>query len=180
MPMTEQTKKITALLERLPELAGGKVPPVDPALAGEIAESILQGGEPALAALLDGLGAVDDGSDWKARLMLHAVVNLAAGADGAASRETVAGTLLAESAGGRPAGVRVFLLGQLRLLAGADAVPAVVPLLTAVAPGVADAAAAVLVSIGPAALPALRLAHEGAEPRHQEVIGNAIAQVEDR
>ena len=65
----------------------------------------------------------------------------------------------------------------MRLIAAADAVAKLVPLLAADDPPLADAAATVLVSIGSPSKAPLAAALKTAQGRRKEVIENAMAQI---
>ncbi len=153
------------------------MPPVDPRLADELVQACLQAGKECIVGLIDGIGAVDNGSDWKPRFLLQALVAAVGVADRGPQRRMLADALLAEATGERSPAVRAFLLARLRLIAGDDAVAKLVPLLAAEDPQLADAAAAVLVSVGPPAKQALANALKGAKGRAQAVIANALAQI---
>jgi len=169
-----------SLLGRLPDLDRGKMPAVGTALAEGLLRELLQGGEERLLDLVAGIKEVDNGDDWKARFLLHRLVMLVGAADRAEQRGMVAGLLLEESIGERPAGVRVFLLSQLRLIADGTAVPKLVSLLGANEREIVDGASMALVSIGEDALPALRKALAKAQGPQRDVIANAVAQVGGR
>ena len=79
MPETD-TKK-NPLLNSLPDLQGGKMPPIDPKLADEVVQTILKGGKDAIIGVIEMLREVDEGADWKPRFMLQALV-IAAGNPG--------------------------------------------------------------------------------------------------
>lgn len=175
--MTETATKTNALLNRLPELQDGKMPPIDADLCAELVQTLLQDGKPAIAGLIDALREVDNGSDWKARFLLNTLASSAAAPALAPRRQMLAALLLDEAAGTRPAPVRTFLLARLRLLADKDAVPQLIPLLAAEDPQLCDAGAAVLVSIGTPAKAPLAEALKTAQGRRKEVIGNALAQI---
>jgi hypothetical protein len=175
--MPDRITEIESLLRRLPDLEKGKMPAVDPGLAEKLLERLLKGGEGLVRDLASRIDEVDSGKDWKARFLLHRLTMLVGAPDRAAQRGMLAGLLLEESIGGRPAGVRVFLLSQLRLVADGTAVPKVVVLLGANESEIVDAAALVLVSIGVDALPPLRKALAGAQGPQRDAIGNAIAQM---
>ncbi len=146
--MPETKTKTSSLLDRLPELKKGKMPPVDPKLAAGLARNLMEGGKGAIVALIDELREVDDGSDWKARFMLFTLVTSAGAPGRDRQRRMLSEVLLAETAGDRPASVKTFLVSQVRLIAGGDAIPKLLPLLASDHPPVSDAATAVLVSIG--------------------------------
>ena len=145
MPESE-TKKIPAL-DSLPDLQGGKMPPIDPKLADETVQTVLKGGKDAIIAIIDLLRETDDGTDWKARFLLQALV-IAVGNPGQdATRQTLAAILLDESIGSRPVPVRIFLLARLRFIATNDMTAKLTPLAGGGDPRLADAAAAVLATI---------------------------------
>jgi hypothetical protein len=75
--MPETKTKTSALLDRLPELRKGKMPPIDPKLNAELVNTVVAGGKPSVTELIDELQEVDDGSDWKGRFLLHALVTSA-------------------------------------------------------------------------------------------------------
>ena len=170
--------EINALLSRLPELEGGKMPPVDPNLTTELVLALLKGGKQAIGGLIDALKEVDNGGDWKARFLLQALTIAVGAAEQVAQRQMLADALLGEAAGSRPASVKTFLLQRLRLIAGKDAVPQLVTLLASDNPQLSDAAATVLVSIGPPSKAPLAAALNAAQPgRSKELIENALAQI---
>lgn len=127
--MTETETKTNALLSRLPELQGGKMPPIDPALTNELVPTLLKGGKDAITGLIDTLREVDNGSDWKARFLVQALVSAVGTAAQAPQRQMLTEILLAEATGSRPAAVRTFLLTRLRLIADTNAVAKLIPLL---------------------------------------------------
>lgn len=170
--------KTSALLDRLPELRKGKMPPIDPKLSTEIVTSIAKDGQAAVGALIDTLQEIDDGSDWKARFLLRNLVTSTGNPGQDQVRRQLAKTLLAEATGNRPAPIRTFLLLQLRLIADKEAVPKLIPLLSAKDAPLANAAAATLVSIGIPARPPLNAALKSAKGRFQELIEYALVQID--
>jgi hypothetical protein len=175
--MTETETKTSALLNRLPELQDGKMPPIDATLSTELVQTILKGEKDAIVGVIDALREVDNGGDWKARFLLQTLVSSAGTPAQAPQRRRLADVMLDEAAGTRPASVRTFLLARLRLIAGKDAVAKLIPLLAAEDPQLADAAATVLVSIGIPSKAPLEEALKTAQGRRKEVIGNALAQI---
>lgn len=175
--MNETATKTRSLLDRLPELQGGKMPPIDANLTHELVQTFLQGGKDAIVGLIDTLREVDNGSDWKTRFLLHSLVSSVGSPAQAAPQELLGATLLDAAAGSRHVYVRTFLLIQLRRIASPDMVPKIIALLAAEAPQLADAAAAALVSIGAPAKAPLAAALKGAQGRQQEVIENALRQI---
>jgi hypothetical protein len=175
--MSETATKTNPLLERLPELEGGKMPPIDPKLAAELVQATLAGGKEAIIALIDQLKEVDNGSDWKARFLLQALIVSVGTPAQDPQRQMLATVLLDEAAGTRPPSVRTFLLARLRLIAGGDMVAKLVPLAAAQDAQFADAAATVLVSIGAPAKEPLANALKTAQGRPKDVLANALAQI---
>ena len=94
-----------------------------------------------------------------------------------AERGMVAKELLDEASGGRPAPVKAFLVQQLRLIAGKEAVGGLVPLLADDHAPLADAASAALVSVGEDARGALKSALKGAKGRQKDLIAHALLQI---
>ncbi|MCX6877067.1 MAG: hypothetical protein NTW21_25140 [Verrucomicrobia bacterium] len=175
--MTEIETKTNAILKRLPELQEGKMPPVDANLSTELVQAILKDGKNSIVGLIDALRELDNGSDWKTRFLLNTLVSAVGTPAQTAPRQMLATALLDEALGTRPSAVRAFLLGRLRLIADKEMVAKLIPLLAADDPPLADAAAAVLVSIGTPAKAPLAAALMGAQGRRKEVIENALAQL---
>ncbi|MEI6674307.1 MAG: hypothetical protein WCO57_03920 [Verrucomicrobiota bacterium] len=173
--MTET--ETNALLNRLPELQEGKMPPIDANLSSELVQTLLKGGKDAISGLINAVREVDNGSDWKARFLVTTLVS-SVGAPGQDSQQQMlAAALLDEATGTRPESVRIFLLARLRLIAGKDAVAKLIAFLAGDNPQLSDAAAAVLVSIGSPAKEPLAEALKAAQGRRKEVIENALAQI---
>jgi len=196
--MTETETKTSNLLSRLPDLQecktppfdsslnaeevqivlqGGKVPPIDANLTAELVQTLLQGGKQSIVGLIDALREVDNGADWKARLLLQALTMAVGTPEQAVQRQMLADVLLDEATGTRPSAVRIFLLARLRLIADKDAVKKLIPLFTAADPQLAEAAATVLVSIGQPSKEPLAEALKAAQGRSKEVIEYALAQI---
>lgn len=154
------------------------MPAIDAKVSAELVLAVLQGGKDAVLGLIDGLRETDDGSDWKIRFLLQALVSEVGTDAREPQRRMLASVLLAEATGERPSSVRTFLLGRLRWIAGQDCVAGLLPVLAASDPNLGDAAAAVLVSIGPAAEAPLARALESATGRAQGLIANALVQIE--
>jgi hypothetical protein len=169
--------EINALLNRLPDLQGGKMPAIDANLSTELVQTFLKGGKAAITGLIDTLREVDNGSDWKARFLVTTLVSSVGTPGQESQRQLLAAILLDEATGGRPESVRIFLLARLRLITGKDAVAKLIALLAADKPQLNDAAAAGLVSIGSPAKEPLSEALKTAQGRRKEVIENALAQI---
>jgi len=175
MPETET--KNNPVLNSLPDLQDGRMPTIDPKLANEAVQTVFTGGKDAITGVIGSLREVDDGTDWKARFMLQALVIAAGNPDRDAPRRMLATILLDEAAGSRPVPIRSFLLARLRLIADKDMVAKLIPLAGADHPQLADAAATVLVSIGTPAKESLTEALKSAQGRTKEVFENALAQI---
>ena len=78
-------------------------------------EAIVAAGAPAVAGLVARLKEVDDGTDYRARYLLHVLAIWLGHPDRAAARQAFEAALLREAEGEHPKGVRRFLLQQLRI-----------------------------------------------------------------
>jgi hypothetical protein len=175
--MPETATNTNALINRLPDLQEGKMPPIDKNLCTELVQTLLKGGKDAIVGLIDALREVDNGSDWKARFLLNTMVFSLGTPEQSTHRSMLANVLLEEAAGARPAAVRTFLLARLRMIADKDSVAKLIPLLAAEDPQLTDAVATVLVSIGTPSKEPLAGALKAAQGRRKEVIENALAQI---
>jgi hypothetical protein len=165
------------LLAKLPESKDGKMPPIDADLTNDLGHDLIDGGRPAVAALLRSLREIDDGSDWKSRFLLNALA-IHVGETGHDERkQDFIDSCLSELGGDYPDTVKAFTLTQLRLVAGPKDAPKILPLLDSAHPQIADAAADTLVSIGTAAKEPLREALRGARGRARELIDHSLAQI---
>ena len=177
MAMPEKKSDVQALLDRLPEPAGGKMPPVEAELMSEVIETLVEGAPERVGDLIGDVREVDNGGDWKARFALNALM-VQAGAPGRDGwRRRLAEACFRELAGKHPAAVKTFVLSQLRFIVGPEHVRELVPHLGSDDPQLADAAAAALVSVGKPARRALDGALRGARDRQRKVIENALAQI---
>lgn len=175
MPETD----IDALFARIPELEDGvRFPALDPAEAPVLFDEVLAGGDEAIGAIVDRLREIDDGTDWKARFLLHALATHVSGEGRGDVRKALQAAYAGAAVSERPAPVRTFVLQQLRWIADDEAVATVAPVVVDGDRPLADAALAVMVSVGRAARPALREALE-AKPGevHEAAIRNALAQI---
>ncbi len=100
--MTETETKTSALLNRLPELQDGKMPPIDATLSTELVQTILKGEKAAIVGVIDALREVDNGSDWKARFLLQTLVISVGTPALAPQRQMLADLMLDEAAGTAP------------------------------------------------------------------------------
>lgn len=170
---------IDALFTRIPELEEGvRFPALDPAEAPGLFDEVLSGGEGAVGAIFDRLQEIDDGTDWKARFLLHALATHVSGEGRDEARKELQAACASAAVSDRPASLRTFVLQQLRWIADGEVVATVAPLVTDADRQLADAALAVMVSVGREARPTLRQALE-AKPGdvHEVAIRNALAQI---
>ena len=82
--------------------------------AEKIIEPILKGGTKSLVGVIDMLQEVDDGTDYKARYVLHAIAQYACRADKQEAQDLMIDAL-AGALDGRPVEIQKFLLQQLRV-----------------------------------------------------------------
>lgn len=168
---------VQSLLDRLPDLREGKMPPVDHKLAAELVESIFTTGPSAISGLIGLLREIDDGSDWKTRFAINALVIHAGAGERDDRRKLLVDTFHKELAGEHPAAVLAFVLSELRYVAGPESVSAMIPMLSAADIPLADAAAAVLVTIGTPAKAPLEKALGKAKGRQKELIEHTLLQL---
>ncbi|MDH3583668.1 MAG: HEAT repeat domain-containing protein [Phycisphaerae bacterium] len=121
--MADKTN-IDSFLDQVPPLnKSGKV--VGP--AWEKMEPILKGilaqGADAITGLIDRLNEVDDGRDYPARYLLHGLAVYLGRSDQGKSRGVYQRALLAALASDWPESVREFLVRQIQVAGGAEAVP---------------------------------------------------------
>ena len=76
-------------------------------------EAVLANGAAGASAAVDRVKEIDDGSDYRARCLLHAAAIWTGRPGQAAARQAFEAVLLKEIAAKRPAGVRRFLIQQL-------------------------------------------------------------------
>lgn len=164
-------------LERIPDLNGGKYPGMDPGEAVRLFDELLAGGKDAIIGVIDTLRGVDDGSDWKSRLLLHALATHTGHPERVAQRKTLERIYAAELQSRRPPAVRIFLARQLRGFAGTRSIPALAALLQENDPQLIDAAAAALTVIGEPAEAALKKVRSETEGHAREAVDHALAQI---
>ena len=197
--------QIVALVNRMPELdveaeapkdapkAKGKdapdgkpkrKPPVTGKLTGPpwadaaaIYDAILAKGVPGVAAVIDMIQAVDDGTDYKARYTLAGLGAYVVRPGKEAARAAVIGALAAALGGDRPKTIQAFLIRQLQFVGDKGAVPALAKCLADADVG-RDAVAA-LVAIRQGAAEALRAALPGAAGPNRLAILQALGVLKD-
>jgi hypothetical protein len=169
--------ELQKLLTQLPDSKDGKMPAIDVDLANDLGHTLIEGGRAAIAALLASLRKIDDGSDWKSRFLLH-MLAIHVGAPGhEPQKQAFTDSCLAELGGDYPDTVKAFAVTQLRLVAGSNDIPKILPLLDSADPHTADAAADTLVSVGTAAREPLNKALGSARGRAKDLIKHSLAQI---
>lgn len=175
--MPEKTVRKSPFVDRVPALRNKKWGGMENKESEALGSEILKAGKPAVQEIMAGLQEVDNGSDWKERLLLHMLVTDLSVPERKKERGMLAATFVEEAASDRPASVRAFLIQELRLIAEESVVPKLVPLLRDKSPLVVDAAAAVMVSIGEGARKPLQEALKGAENHSKRAIKHALNQL---
>jgi hypothetical protein len=175
--MPEKTTEKSPFVERVPELSNKKWGGMAPKDAEALVADVLKAGKPAVSQLIDGLQEVDNGSDWKERLVLHMLVTQTSVPARREEQAIVGEALLAAALSDRPATVRSFLVQQLRLIADAAMAGKLAPLLQDQDPLVLDAVTMTMGSIGKGAEQVLREAMKGAEGHAKEAIELALNQI---
>lgn len=169
---------IDAILSRLPDLEDGiRFPAIDAAVTADACTAILAAAPASIAALAGRLQAVDDGSDWKARFLLHALATHVSGPGRASDRanlQSACGALLDEA---RPPHVQAFIAAQIQLFGDASILPVLASRLRHADERLVDAAVAAMVAIGDASAPFLRDALDGASDHQRRAIENALTQL---
>ena len=168
---------LQTLLAQLPELREGKMPPIDADLTNDLGHDLIEGGREAIAALVGSLKEVDDGNDWKSRFALNALAMHVGTPGHDPQKQDFIDSCLAELDCKHPATTKTFVLSQLRLVAGRQEAPKVLPLLASDDPQLADAAAAVLASIGAPAKAPLEKALGKSNGRQKELIAHTLTQI---
>ena len=175
--MPEKTVTKSPFVDRVPDLRNKKWGGMKNKESEAIVSELLKAGKPAVQQIIDGLQEVDNGSDWKERLLLHVLVTDVSVPGRKKERGMLAATLVEAASGDRPAPVRAFLVQQVRLIADESAAPKLVPLLRDKSPLVVDAAAATMVSIGSGAENSLKKAMAGAKGHAKTAIEHALNQL---
>lgn len=148
---------VSELLDRVPPLdKGGTFTGPPWAELRAVLDLLLEGGRDSLVAVIDLLREVDDGKDYRARYVLHALAHDAGRPDRAPRRALLADTLASQLGGDRPKPVQGYLLRQLQVCGGPAQVPAIARLLPD--PDVFEDAAQALLAIGEGAAAEFRKA----------------------
>ena len=145
-------------------------------LTNPIFDEILSGESKNVVALIDRLKEVDNGDDWKVRYALHGIAQYLGG--GKEKRRKEFGTALASQVGGeRPKPVQEFIVRQLQVVGGAEAVPALAKAL--LDSDLYDEAAQALLAIGDGNVKTFRSALPKAEGRIRMTVVHALGVLAD-
>lgn len=177
MAETNEEIKRSPFVERVPELTGAKWGGMPREEARRLVDDILKDGKVAVGGVLAGLREVDDGSDWKERLLVHMLVTQTSVPEREKEQALVGAVMLETLEEDRPAPVKAFLVQQLRLFADEAALPRLAPLLEDGDAALVDAVCATMVSIGPGARESLRAALAKAGEQGRKAIEHALDQL---
>lgn len=108
-------------------------------------DGVIELGREGVAGVVAMLKDVDDGSDYKARYVLHGLAQYAGRPGKEAARTMLAGALASQLGGDRPKGAQGFVARQLHVMGGKEAAPALGKLLAD--PDLAEYAAQALLAI---------------------------------
>ena len=140
-------KDVVELVDRVPPLdKGGTLTGPSWAEMRTILDPLLEGGRESLVAVMDLLREVDDGKDYKARYVLHALAHDVGGPGRETQRTLVAEAFASQLGGARPKPVQGYLLRQLQVCGGPAQAPAIARLLPD--PELFEYAAQALLAIG--------------------------------
>lgn len=143
-------RDVAELVDRVPPLdQGGTLTGPSWTDMRAILDPLLQNAPKSIVAVIDLLQEVDDGKDYKARYVLHALAHDVGAPSREAQRTLVADALASQLNGDRPKSVQGYLLRQLQVCGGPGQAPAIGRLLSD--PANYEYAAQALLAIGDAA-----------------------------
>lgn len=161
-------------LSRIPELVKGRrFPSMPPEVADEMLAELLAKPNAVTIAIIDTLSEIDDGSDWKSRFLLKALVSQSQDASRAKVQQAFTEALNTD----RPASVKTFLVMQLQWIADKDAIDVLTAQLDSDDAALVDAVAATLTAIGKPATKALKQANKNAKGHAKVAIAHALKQI---
>lgn len=171
-------EKLAELITRFPTPASkdGKLAEVDKQATDAVLAELVKGGRAAVVGLVD-LLAADGKGDSQARHALHALVLHAGGPKNAAVRAVVSEALASTLGTDRSKEVQGFIVRQLQLVGGKEAVPSVGKLLSDETLG--EEAARALLAIKEGAAEQLRAALPKAAGRSRLAIVQALGECRD-
>jgi HEAT repeat protein len=173
-----ETDKLKAILDALPgPNAQGTFADLDKDKVEWAIPEIAKGGAAFVVGLVERLVEPGKGDDVKAHYALHALAVHLSGLEDDKPRAEFARTVAAQLAGDRPPGVKQYLIQQLQVAGGAEAVAAIAPFLAD--ESLCETAALVLVAIGQGAAEALRAALPKVPPACRLVIVQNLGAVRD-
>lgn len=114
---TKKKQDVAALVGKMPQLdKRGTLTGPRPAVAHRIYDEILSGGAKSVAAIVDMLQDVDDGTDWKARYVLHGMAQYLGRPDKKEPRATYLEGLVSKLGGDTSKPVQRFVIRQLQVV----------------------------------------------------------------
>jgi len=114
---------VEQLVASIPDLdKNGKIDGPKPDDADKTFEALLTGGREAVDKLLGMIREIDDGQDWKARYVLHALANYVCRPSKAEQRGLVVDAIVAKLQGDAPKAVKATLIRELQVAGGKAAV----------------------------------------------------------
>lgn len=187
MPSSENiaalVNQIPELDEKNPDLSLLRVKPKRGKLTGpvwakaeKLFDQVLEGGKAGVADVIDMIQEVDDGTDYKARYMLHGLATYVCRPEKKAHRAAVVGGITSKLAG-KPKPTQAFLLRQLQVCGGAELCALLGGLLTD--EELCQPAAAALVAIGKGAAEQFRAALPKARGKCRMTIVQNLGVVRD-
>ena len=166
-------------LKQVPELQDGKrFPSMPPAEAAKLFDDFVAGGKEAVLTVIDEIGEVDDGKDWKSRFVLKAAATHVNGKDRQADARKLEKIYADELTDKRSVGARTFLVMQLECFGTEACTKAVAEQLKTEDDILIAAAARTLTAIGKPAEKALRKVHGQVSGKAQDAIDHALKQIE--
>ena len=142
---------VNVFLAGIPDLTRrSRFPSLDPERANAVFKAMLDGGdsEAAILSVVGELNERDDGSDWKARFILHALGTHACGKGKDAERAKVEAAFVKALQADHPAAIKTFLTMQLQYIAQEQSIESLIAQFAANDVQLTDAVAATLTAIG--------------------------------
>ena len=177
--MPDNDKAITnRWLHQIPELdRGRRFPSLAPDQSRKLFDELLAAGDDEITGIIDTLGEVDDGKDWKARFVLGALASYVGAPDRKADQKKLEQVYAKALQADRPAGVKTFVAMQLQWFGTASSVQVLADQLSSKDRQLVDASAASLCAIGKPAIAGLKAAREKVDEDARAVIDHALAQI---
>ena len=176
--MAKQSSALAEIINRLPDPdERGLLSNIDKEIVDNVVSGIHEGDRRSLRALIDMLVEPGRGDDVKARYALHCLAVHVCKLDDEKARRAFGRTLASQLGGDRPKGVQNFLIQQLQVAGGKEAVPALGKMLED--EELFEPAAQALTAIGNGAAEQLRNALPRAEGKAKLTIIQNLGVVRD-